>query len=69
MMLNPIHGEGATTAVNGDRCCMTTAAYCPESRLAPLGPQSRFGDKLLEMCMVCPQNGTPVLKGLGYARV
>ena len=32
--------------------------------LTPLGPQSRFGDKLLEICLVCPQNGTAVLKGL-----
>ena len=29
-----------------------------------LGPQSRFGDKLLGIWVVCPQNGTAVLKGL-----
>ena len=33
--------------------------------IALLGPQSRFGDKLLEIRLVCPQNGTAVLKGLG----
>ena len=32
--------------------------------LTPLGPQSRFGDKLLEIGVVCPQNGTAVLNGL-----
>ena len=31
--------------------------------LTPLEPQSRFGDKLLEIKLVCPQNGTAVLKG------
>ena len=29
-----------------------------------VGPQSRFGDKLLEIWVVCPQNRTAVLKGL-----
>ena len=33
-------------------------------KLRPLEPQSRFGDKLLEIRVVCPQNGTAVLKGL-----
>ena len=28
----------------------------------PLGPQSRFGDKLLENRVDCPQNWTAVLK-------
>ena len=37
---------------------------CPPRCLTPLGPQSRFGDKLLGLWMVCPQNGTAVLKGL-----
>ena len=32
--------------------------------LTLLEPQSRFGDKLLGIRVVCPQNGTPVLKGL-----
>ena len=32
--------------------------------LTPLEPQSRLGDKLLEIWAVCPQNGTAVLKGL-----
>ena len=32
--------------------------------LTLLGPQSRFGGKLLELWVVCPQNGTAVLKGL-----
>ena len=32
--------------------------------LTRLEPQSRFGDKALEICLVCPHNGTAVLKGL-----
>ena len=32
--------------------------------LTPLEPQSRFGDKLHESCVVCPQNGAAVLEGL-----
>ena len=35
-----------------------------EHALTPLEPQSRFGDKLLEIRLVCPQNGASVLKGL-----
>ena len=31
-----------------------------------LEPQSRFRDKLLGIRVACPQNGTPVLKGLIY---
>ena len=34
--------------------------------LTPLEPQSRFGDKLLGIWVVCPQNGAAVLKGLNY---
>ena len=30
----------------------------------PLEPQSRFGDKLREVWVVCPENGTAVLKGI-----
>ena len=30
----------------------------------PLGLQPRLGDKLLKIWLVCPQNGTAVLKGL-----
>ena len=32
--------------------------------LTPSEPQSRFGETLLEIWLVCPQNGTAVLKGL-----
>ena len=32
--------------------------------LALVRVQSRFGDKLLGIWLVCPQNGTAVLKGL-----
>ena len=35
----------------------------PVNGLTPLEPQSRFGDKLLDIRLVCPQNGTAVLKG------
>ena len=31
--------------------------------LTRLEPQSRFGDKLLENWVLCPQNGTAVLNG------
>ena len=34
--------------------------------LTHLGPQPRFGDKLLEASVVCPQNGTAALKGLRW---
>ena len=34
------------------------------SSLTLLEPQSRFGDKPLKLQVVCPQNGTAVLKGL-----
>ena len=37
--------------------------YCGMA-LTPLEPQSRFGDKVLEIRVDCPQNGTAVLKGL-----
>ena len=37
--------------------------YKPVRNLILLGPQSRFGDKILVIRMVCPQNGTAVLKG------
>ena len=33
--------------------------------LTPLEPQSRFGDKLLRNTLVCPQNGTAVLREMG----
>ena len=32
--------------------------------LTLLEPQSRFGDKPVKFQVVCPQNGTSVLKGL-----
>ena len=34
-----------------------------------LEPQSRFGDKALKFQVVCPQNGTEVLKGLASCRI
>ena len=37
-----------------------------QSGLAPLEPQSRFGDETLKFQVVCPQNGTALLKGLGF---
>ena len=36
----------------------------PQQFLTLLEPQSAFGDKLLNFQVVCPQNGTAVLKGL-----
>ena len=35
--------------------------------LTHLGLQSHFGDKPLKFQVVCPQNGTAVLKGLTFA--
>ena len=34
------------------------ALHSDDIRLTPLEPQSRFGDKLLEIWLVCSQNGT-----------
>ena len=34
-----------------------------DDRFTILGLQSRYGDKLLRIGVVCPQNGTAVLKG------
>ena len=39
----------------------------PSFELALLGLQSRFGDKLLQNRVECPQNGTAVLEGLTRA--
>ena len=36
--------------------------------LTLLEPQPAFGDKLLKFQVVCPQNGTAVLKGLNPRR-
>ena len=38
--------------------------YLYDSVLTLLEPKSRFGDKPLKFRVVCPQNGTAVLKGL-----
>ena len=38
-------------------------------RLTPLQPQSDCGDKPLRFQVVCPQNGTAILKGLSTNRV
>ena len=37
--------------------------------LTLLEPQSRFGDKPVKFQVVCPQNGTEVLKGLTVTKV
>ena len=42
-------------------CWMSTGR---KNGLNPTEPQSRFGDKLLQVWVVCPQTGTAVLKGL-----
>ena len=44
-----------------------TDKYSSILGLTPLEPQSRFRDKLLEIWVVCSQNGTAVLKGLTNA--
>ena len=38
-------------------------AFMPEW-LSLFAPQSRFGGELLRIRLVCPQNGTALLKGL-----
>ena len=38
--------------------------FPPKHALTLLEPQSHFGDKALKLQVVCPQNGTAVLKGL-----
>ena len=53
-------GQGAF----GKICCSRIIFYW--YLLTLLGPQSRFGDKLLENWVVCPHNGTAVLKGLKH---
>ena len=35
--------------------------------LTPLEPQSRFGDKQLEIWLACHRNGTAALKGLNWS--
>ena len=39
-----------------------------QSYLTLLEPQSRIGDKPLNFHVVCPQNGTAVLKGLATTK-
>ena len=53
--------------------CQNSGSYqafglIQSSVLTLLEPQSRFGDKLLESLVVCPHNGTAVLKGLTTLR-
>ena len=43
---------------------LTTSTAYIRHHLTLLGPQSRFGHNLLEIWLVCPQNGAAVLKGL-----
>ena len=47
-----------------DAICFFEVLVCRAAGLTPLEPQSRFGDKPLKYQVVCPQNGTAVLKGL-----
>ena len=55
----PVRGNGATAF------CHLQNLNTIIILLTPLGPQSRFGGRLLEIWMVCPQHGTTaVLKGL-----
>ena len=39
-----------------------------EESLTLLEPRSRFVDKPLKFQVVCPQNGTAVVKGLSFTR-
>ena len=52
--------------INGETTILSCREWLWSFRysLTPLEPQSRFGDKLLENWVVCPPNGTAVLKGL-----
>ena len=45
-------------------CKQINVDYTRQSSLTLFEPQSRFGDKPVKFQVVCPQNGTAVLKGL-----
>ena len=45
------------------------AAVWGQGESTLLDPQSRFGDKPLKFQVICPQNGTAVLKGLSWGLV
>ena len=65
--LNNIHAPGTKQywcGAIGTRLKYERRAQFFGRLLTPLEPQSRFGDKLLEIWVFCPQNGTAVLKGL-----
>ena len=53
-------------------CCSRASAVMRtvELRVGTMYPfldcKSRFGDKVLENCMICPKNGTAVLNGLSH---
>ena len=46
---------------------LTTPIYLPILTLLEL--QSHFGDRPLKFLVVCPENGTPVLKGLTISNI
>ena len=47
-----------------DARCPARDIAITDRLLTLLGPQSRLGDKAVKFQVVCPQNGTRVLKGL-----
>ena len=63
---HPLHIE--SKVYYESNACLSKYRMCVfalhDPLLTPLEPQSRFGDKLFEVWVVCPQNGTAVLKGL-----
>ena len=60
--------EDATRSTNPTAQVHSIAFFCnlppPPVFQRYLEPQSHFGDKALKFQVVCPQNGTVVLKGL-----
>ena len=62
--VSPIPSNGAKRHHHTLFWIITLSNYHHEYHSTLLEPQSRFGDRPLKFQVVCPQNGTAVLKGL-----
>ena len=64
--INSFPRRGSQKRFGRKKKCLLSIFSCStlQFTLALLEPQSRSGDKLPEVSVVCPQNGTAVLKGL-----
>ena len=64
-MVSLVHGGCFWSGLRGSSSCCCTPLGMFNVPLTLLGPQSRFGDKILEIWSGCPQHETAVvLKGL-----